>query len=313
MTWKNLLLIVAILGAILCTVFSLAGYFGGFELWLELTVHFRLQYLVLSLILLVILALYRRGKWCLLCLFCISLNAVEVVPWYINNSDGAISPSAETVEVMQSNILSSNQNYAQFIDLIKAEKPQILVVQELNPSWAKELEKIRDILPYDFILPQENNFGMGIYSTFPLENQSTKWLTAQVPELSADVEIAGKKINLTAIHPVPPINESYFYLRNQQLEETSKYLRQRDELKIVLGDFNLTMWSPIYRKFIRNTGLVNTRLGFGVLPTWPTNLLPLRIPLDHCLVSPEINVTKIEVGKNVGSDHLPLIAKLVIS
>lgn len=313
MNWKNLLLFLAILGAILCTIFSLAGYFGGFELWLELTVHFRLQYLVLSLILLVILAIYRRGRWCLLCLFCLSLNAAEIVPWYLNQSDVTISPSAETIKVMQSNIFSSNQNYEELINLIEERKPQILVVQELNSDWVEELEKIKDILPHSFILPQENNFGMGIYSIFPLENQSTKWLTAQIPELSADVEIAGKKINLTAIHPVPPINESYFYLRNQQLEETSKYLRQRDELKIVLGDFNLTMWSPIYRKFTRKTGLVNARLGFGVLPTWPTNILPLRIPLDHCLVSPEIIVTKIEVGENVGSDHLPLIAKLAIS
>ncbi|MGB3693711.1 MAG: endonuclease/exonuclease/phosphatase family protein [Spirulinaceae cyanobacterium] len=313
MTWKRIFLTLSILEAVLCTLFSLAGYLGGFERWLELTVHFRFQYLVLSLILLIILAIYCQRKWCLLCLFCISLNAVEVVPWYINNSEANTPQSDATIEVMQSNILSSNQNYAEFIDLVRAEKPQILVVQELNTAWAKELESISDILPHNFVLPQENNFGMGIYSSFPLENQSTKWLTAQIPELIADVEVAGKIINLTAIHPVPPINESYFYLRNQQLEETSKYLQQSDALKIVLGDFNLTMWSPIYRRFIRNTGLVNARLGFGILPTWPTNLLPLRIPLDHCLVSPEITVTDIKVGGDVGSDHLPLIAELVIS
>ncbi len=312
MTWKRIFLTFTILGAVLCTLFSLAGYLGGFERWLELTVHFRFQYLILSVILLIILAIFRQGKWCLLCLFCISLNAVEVVPWYMNNSKVNTSQSGETIKVIQSNILSSNQNYAEFINLVKAEKPQILVVQELNEPWAKELESINNILPHSFVLPQENNFGMGIYSSFPLENQSTKWLTAQIPELIADIEVAGKTINLTAIHPVPPINESYFYLRNQQLEETSKYLQQSNVEKIVLGDLNLTMWSPIYRSFVRTTGLVNARLGFGVLPTWPTNILPLRIPLDHCLVSPEITVANIKVGANIGSDHLPLIAELVI-
>jgi len=37
-------------------------------------------------------------------------------------------------------------------------------------------------------------------------------------------------------------------------------------------------------------------------------LVPLLgIPIDHCLVSPEIIVTKRSVGPSVGSDHYPVI------
>ncbi|ELR98939.1 hypothetical protein GLO73106DRAFT_00027820 [Gloeocapsa sp. PCC 73106] len=34
------------------------------------------------------------------------------------------------------------------------------------------------------------------------------------------------------------------------------------------------------------------------------------IPIDHCLISPEIKVTSIYTGADTGSDHRPLIINL---
>jgi endonuclease/exonuclease/phosphatase (EEP) superfamily protein YafD len=36
------------------------------------------------------------------------------------------------------------------------------------------------------------------------------------------------------------------------------------------------------------------------------------IPIEHLLLSKEMGVLKIRSGRNVGSDHLPLITDLVI-
>jgi endonuclease/exonuclease/phosphatase (EEP) superfamily protein YafD len=72
------------------------------------------------------------------------------------------------------------------------------------------------------------------------------------------------------------------------------------------------MWSPFYQRFIQQAGLKNARSGFGIIPTWSTKLPPLSIPIDHCLVSPNVNVLQMRAGRYVGSDHLPLITDLVI-
>ncbi len=41
-------------------------------------------------------------------------------------------------------------------------------------------------------------------------------------------------------------------------------------------------------------------------------MLLAYIPIDHFVLSKEIGVLKIHTGRNVGSDHLPLITDLVI-
>ena len=63
---------------------------------------------------------------------------------------------------------------------------------------------------------------------------------------------------------------------------------------------------------VKTGGLRNARSGFGILPTWPTFMPVLYIPIDHCLVTKEIDIIKLRTGRNVGSDHLPLIADLAI-
>lgn len=47
--------------------------------------------------------------------------------------------------------------------------------------------------------------------------------------------------------------------------------------------------------------------GWGVQASWPADSWMLRIPIDHCLHSPTVQITRREIGPNVASDHLPLI------
>jgi endonuclease/exonuclease/phosphatase (EEP) superfamily protein YafD len=73
------------------------------------------------------------------------------------------------------------------------------------------------------------------------------------------------------------------------------------------------MWSPYYRKLVRDSGLRNARKGFGIIPTWPCGIPMMSIPLDHCLTSPSLQVNAIKRGKQVGSDHFPIIVDLAVT
>ena len=87
-------------------------------------------------------------------------------------------------------------------------------------------------------------------------------------------------------------------------------VNEAEGAKVVIGDLNTTMWGENYRRLIEITGLANVRKGFGVLPSWPDFLPFAMIPLDHCLVSGDLLASDVRLGRDIGSDHMPLIATL---
>jgi endonuclease/exonuclease/phosphatase (EEP) superfamily protein YafD len=77
---------------------------------------------------------------------------------------------------------------------------------------------------------------------------------------------------------------------------------------VLIGDLNTTMWSPYFSELVKGSGLRDARLGFGLKPTWPMPLPALfQIPIDHCLVSDDIEVLGVRTGGATGSDHRPMM------
>ncbi|MEG5034526.1 endonuclease/exonuclease/phosphatase family protein [Microcoleus sp. AT3-D2] len=294
-------------------VFSIVGYLGEFNIFLELTSHFKLQYLLVGFSTFIFFALVRSKKiWLLVSAFCIIINLAEIVPWYFPAPAVAGATPGHNLRILHSNVLRANRRYSEVISLVKAEQPDIAVFVEVNSSWAKQLSVLSEIFPYSSKQQESERFGSAIYSKLPLENSSVKAFSNQRKSLSADVKFQGKIISLILAHPTVPIKQESFIDRNKQLAGIGEYAAQIKNPLIVVGDLNTTMWSPFYKNMVKTGNLRNARSGFGILPTWPTFMPLAYIPIDHFLVSKEIGVLKIRTGRNVGSDHLPLITDLVI-
>ncbi|MBD2034347.1 endonuclease/exonuclease/phosphatase family protein [Leptolyngbya sp. FACHB-321] len=312
------LAIVALLGTSLIALLSLAGNGGSHHWRLDLTAHFKLQYLVVSLGAFVCFWLWRSCRWQRwligLSVFCIVLNGVEVVPWYVPPS--IIAPSsAITLRVLHSNVLVRNRDYDSVTALVREVKPDLAVFQEVNARWLEALEAIRDVLPYTYAEPRSAGFGNVIYSALPLQQPSVQFLgQLKYASLATQVSKGGQTLSLLTAHPPPPIRQELFRWRNQLLAAIVPYVRSQTAPVMVIGDLNITMWSPYYKRLEAASGLQNSRVGFGILPSWsPRSWLPwLAIPIDHCLVSPELVVLKTQLGRKVGSDHLPLIVDIAM-
>lgn len=80
---------------------------------------------------------------------------------------------------------------------------------------------------------------------------------------------------------------------------------------ILAGDLNMTPWSYRMQRLLAATGL---RRHATFLRSWPTGgQLGLPTPallIDHVLTTPDIRTVSIETGPYLGSDHLPVIARL---
>lgn len=240
----------------------------------------------------------------LVSLCCLSLNLGAIAPWYW--PQGQVSATAQ-IRILELNVLASNRESDRAISLVREANPDMAVFLEVTNSWRTALEGLQDSYPYHILAG-----GIAIYSQLPLQDSEIQEFSVGRQSIAAKVKLKGKEFQVVTAHLYIPTRRSFFKLRNQQLVELGDYVAQIKTPVVVVGDLNITMWSPYYQRFVRQTGLRNARYGFGILPTWPTFMPPLSIPIDHFLVSPELKVVNLRTGKQIGSDHLPLIIDLAI-
>ena len=88
---------------------------------------------------------------------------------------------------------------------------------------------------------------------------------------------------------------------------------ERSGAFLVVGDFNATPWSAPFRNLVATADLENSQRGFGLQPSFPTtSSLLLRVPIDHLVHSPALEVTDRQLGPALGSDHFPLVVDLQV-
>lgn len=298
--------------AVLVTIPAVASIFGGSHHLFELTSHFRLHYAAAFALLLLIFLLIRQWRWSVFATIGVIANAAPAVPW-ITAPTPPPAPDSTPLRVLLSNVHTANTNTQPLLDLIRAEQPDLIVLEEVDDRWAAELKTLDASYPTSRTVPREDNFGIGIWSRIPLnEIRVVESGTYDVPTITAVATIAGQTIKLIATHPVPPASSDGATARNNHLEEVAKMANQSEIPSVIVGDLNVTMWSPYYTKFEAQSGLKNVRRGFGILPSWPVPFAMAGIPLDHCMVHSSIGVRSVRLGPNIQSDHLPLIVDLAI-
>lgn len=277
---------------------------------LQLFTHFRLQYLVVGLLLLAAFITLKQPPYAAALLVATIINASFVVPWYV----GATAASGDTdLKIVQANILSSNTAYEKLFAFVKAEQPDVIVLQEVTPQWLLALDALRADYRWSYAEAREGNFGIALFSRLPLKSVShVDSAPLGNPTIIATIDVGNDALNLVASHPMIPVSMGLYAARNTQLDGLVDLLDKSAGSTILIGDLNASMWDTRYRALEEQAGLKNARLGFGVLPTWPTFLPFAMIPIDHVLVSSEIGVRNVRTGPRIGSDHLPLVVTITL-
>jgi endonuclease/exonuclease/phosphatase (EEP) superfamily protein YafD len=314
------------LSIIAAALLSLAGFLGKLHYLLELTVHFKWQYLVVGCIAAVFFALKQQQAWLVLSLCVVLLNLRFILPWYLptNLFSRSVHPISlnspidrpVSLKLLLANVNAVNRNYKAVIDLIESTNPDIFAVIETNQTWLTQLKPITSLLPHSVQSPNAGGFGVALYSKLPLTPVAIPYLppstisSVKDYHVAATIEINQVPITVIAAHPPPPRISDLANLRDQELKNLGNFVQANPSTTVVLGDLNTTMWTSAYQQLEQQSGLRNACKGFGVLPTWSTELSLLMIPIDHGLISSDFKVLDIKTGPNIGSDHLPLIIDL---
>ena len=160
---------------------------------------------------------------------------------------------------------------------------------------------------------RDDNFGIGLFSKIPPNSMTVQYFgEVDVPSILASLSIKNKSLDVLFTHPVPPVSQSYFNWRNEQLSEIASLRSQFNENLVVVGDLNTTSWSHHFKDFIEKMKLRDSREGYGLQISWPAMFPFLGITIDHCLVSRNILVLNRKIGPDIGSDHYPVYIELGI-
>ncbi|MEZ6056519.1 MAG: endonuclease/exonuclease/phosphatase family protein [Planctomycetaceae bacterium] len=294
----------------------LAGVWWGFDL----CTHFRVQYVFVGAILCVGIGVWQKWWMSGICLLLTVFHASRLLPLYQEQSRPLTERANVTssdfrpheVTVVSMNLYSRNRNSAAVDEFLEQTKPDIVALIELSPLWGEHFSAQTDRFPYQRLASREGNFGIGIMSRFPLAEVETITGVNGLVGMKAVVDIDGQPLTFLAAHPFPPMGRAATQSRNEQLRSLVRPINQHSGHRVLVGDLNTTSWSPCFEKLLEQTGLRDSRVGFGVQPTWPTNRFVLSIPIDHVLISPEIAVMDRVIGPNIGSDHFPVVVKLLL-
>jgi endonuclease/exonuclease/phosphatase (EEP) superfamily protein YafD len=293
---------------------SLAGFFGR-QWWLfDLFSHFRHQYLILLAVLSLALLLLGEPLRAAITLLFSLINLAVILPLYLKRlPPKEVNPSPR-LRLLLANVLQPNSQYAKAIAVIEAEKPDIIVLVEVNPAWIEALSSALEPYPHRLLALRTDHYGLAIFSRCPIKEGRVVQLPGlDIPTLAASFELDSQPAAVIAAHPPPPKSAYLAEQRNIQFSALADFAASLPGHILLAGDLNSSSWSPHFKNLIRRSGLRDSREGFGLQPTWPTDRPFFLTPIDHILVSRGICVHSRHSGSSTGSDHYPVILDFSLS
>ncbi|WP_372920535.1 endonuclease/exonuclease/phosphatase family protein [Salegentibacter sp.] len=216
--------------------------------------------------------------------------------------------------ILVSNVLTENRSYQKFIDLVRDRDPDIFLTLESDKKWEKALKELETDYKYVEKVPQDNLYGMHLYSKIKLEDTEVKYLVQDdIPSIHTYFRLDERsRIHLHCLHPKPPSpSESETSTnRDAELLMLGRDIKTSEEGVLVIGDLNDVAWSRTTRLFQKMSGLLDPRIGRGFFNTFHAEYWFLRWPLDHVFHTNDFTLVELARERPIGSDHFPMYIKL---
>jgi len=288
--------------------------------WLaDLLANLRIQQCLVLLAVVFTCLMFRKWAWFAMVLACLVVHLPSfrsVLPELSNRR-----PSTELLKITTANVLTQNQRHRDILTDILSRDPDVFVILELSQSLAETLEsEVSSTYPHSIVRPMDGaNFGIGLYSRHPIVDADVFALNTEIESIAATIQLHGNPCRVIATHPLPPIGARGFRLRNEHLQQLGAKIRNAIENSpetpiVLVGDLNLTPWSPHFAMFEIDSGLRRAFNRPSVTPTWyQYPFFPCGLMLDHVMISDKLTCKSHLVGPDIGSDHRSVTVGIAIA
>jgi len=304
---------------------TFCGYFGGKDRLFDLVNYARPEIPLVALVLILVALLARDNVRLVIAVF---LLAASLWPLLVRSAPAAPDDQPGQLRIMTVNVDGWSSAYDRFTDMIRDEQPDVVVMQETTREWRDAVTSLTDELPYVTQPSLGGKTNIVIASRYPFASSLVEVEPLAVPtddiggslaiRAVVDWEGARRPLVLYAIHAPTVRKFSGWMVRNLYLRAIARRAASESPNSnvMVAGDWNTPYWSPVVASFMRRSGMSTTERG-----AWPpatrffrgTGLPPsFGVPIDRIAVSKGIAVAGVHVSEDFGSDHLAVIADLVL-
>lgn len=233
-------------------------------------------------------------------------------PDEVLTADAAATPGR--IRLITCNVWIENRDHDAVLECVRRRDPDVFLAVECDDGWDEALAALESDYPFSVRRPQENTYGLVLYSRLPLSEVEVRFLRRpEIPSIRTVVTLPeGEELVLYGVHPEPPYPKWADDSAQRDAELLSIAQEARDETRpvIVMGDLNDVAWSRTTRLFQKISGLLDPRIGRSPMNTFPADWPFLRYPLDHVFLSSHFKLVKLERLEKVGSDHFPLLIEV---
>jgi endonuclease/exonuclease/phosphatase (EEP) superfamily protein YafD len=282
--------------------------------WLDNLINFQLQWSIIAIVSVLLSIVVFRLLTVPLAVIFASVILYNFGPLFSAETSG--SQSGSLFKLAQLNISYENPNIDSIVlNLINSDYDAVLI-QEIADGDVDNFDQLLQAFPYSIGANSVGSFSssQALFSRWPLVNRRIHdlgYVEGKVIEVIIAPADGTIPVRILALHPGAPRSAELWVLRNKTLEFIAAQISGSSmPHQIVIGDINVSPWSPFFRKFVRKSGLQDGVSGHGYIPSWSpytSNSLTRLFSsayIDHCLISSSISVQDKSHGFIEGSDHV---------
>ena len=204
---------------LLASALTLGSLLGRFHWTLDVLSHFHVQYTLLLIVAIFGLLWLRSGARRMLWLLpALLINLALLAPFFAPGTrpaEAAGSGASTPLRVMSMNISTSTAGYAQVVELIRTQAPDIVYLSEVRPDLGALLQaELGDLYPVQYAEPSRMTLGVAILARNPDVRVQTVSFENDVGRMArrylrADFDWDGTPVTLAGIHPLPPMRGAW--------------------------------------------------------------------------------------------------------
>lgn len=261
--------------------------------------------------------LTRRRRLAVVLLVPTLFIVTTYAPLFLPRTSPVQAGQQPPLRVMSYNIWGGNENIAAAHQLIVAQQPDLLFLQEVSLGISRELFPRLSTLygtQAPFIL-YDRQSEQAIVSRYPLHLTETSYRKGRV--LKAIVDLPSGPTAVWNVHPFQPFP---WELHFRQIQTLAEEITAVEGPLIVAGDFNTTEQAEPYRLISRSLHNAHWEAGWGFGFSFPSadrqfkdhTPIPSLVRIDHIFFNDRFYALRAgTLNRSGGSDHYPIVAELV--